>query len=144
MIIGQVTSTGNGVVNVPVLGQGVSDAQAKGGLGSMLALMTAAYKASDNFGEGWFSAAGSTPRALWLPVGHRWSLGAPSGTGVISLYIAGQLLSFTVATDEPAADICYGPGCPGQWHRQSSGDSRGNRRDREVHGQEQGGHRQRH
>lgn len=107
LIIGQITSTGNGVVNVPVLGQGVSDAQAKGGLGSMLALMTAAYKKSDNFGEIWFlpvaDAEGSVAASGSLLVA-----GTPSGAGVISLYIAGQLLSFAVATAEPAADIATG------------------------------------
>lgn len=107
LIIGQITDTGNGVVNVPVLGQGKSDAQAKGGLGSMLALMTAAYKASDNFGEVWFlplaDAAGSVAATGTLLVA-----GTPSGTGVISLYIAGQLLSFPVSTAEPAADIATG------------------------------------
>lgn len=107
LIIGQVTATGNGVVNVPVLGQGVSDAQAKGGLGSMLALMTAAYKSSDSFGEVWFlplaDAEGSVAASGSLLVA-----GAPSGTGVISLYIAGQLLSFPVATAEPAEDIAVG------------------------------------
>ena len=107
LIIGQITSTGNGVVTVPVLGQGVSDAQAKGGLGSMLALMTAAYKKSDNFGEVWFlpleDAEGSVAASGSLLVA-----GTPSGTGVISLYIAGQLLSFAVATAEPAADIASG------------------------------------
>ncbi|MFA7942062.1 phage tail sheath subtilisin-like domain-containing protein [Pseudomonas brenneri] len=107
LIIGQITSTGNGVVNVPVLGQGVSDAQAKGGLGSMLALMTATYKKSDNFGEVWFlpleDAEGSVAASGSLLVA-----GTPSGTGVISLYIAGQLLSFAVATAEPAADIASG------------------------------------
>lgn len=107
LIIGQITSTGNGVVNVPVLGQGVSDAQAKGGLGSMLALMTAAYKTSDNFGEVWFlplaDAEGSVAASGSLLVA-----GTPSGTGVISLYIAGQLLSFAVATSELAADIATG------------------------------------
>jgi len=107
LIIGQITTTGNGVVNVPVLCQGVSDAQAKGGLGSMLALMTAAYKASDSFGEVWFlplaDAVGSVAASGSLLVA-----GAPSGTGVISLYIAGQLLSFVVSTAEPAADIATG------------------------------------
>lgn len=107
LIIGQITSTGNGVVNVPVLGQGVSDAQAKGGLGSMLALMTAAYKKSDNFGEVWFLPLADAEGAV-AASGSLLVAGTPSGTGVISLYIAGQLLSFAVATAEPAADIASG------------------------------------
>lgn len=104
LIIGQVTASGNAVVSVPVLGQGVSDAQAKGGLGSMLALMTSAYKASDDFGEIWFlplaDAAGSTAASGTVAVA-----GTPTATGVVSLYIAGQLLSLTVTAGEAAADI---------------------------------------
>jgi phage tail sheath gpL-like len=104
LIIGQVTASGNGVVNVPVLGQGVSDAKAKGGLGSMLALMTDAYVRADDFGEVWFlplaDAAGGVAAAGTVLIA-----GTPTATGVISLYIAGQLLSLTVTTGEIAADI---------------------------------------
>lgn len=104
LIIGQVTASGNGVVNVPVLGQGVSDAKAKGGLGSMLALMTDAYVRADDFGEVWFlplaDAAGGVAATGTVLIA-----GTPTATGVISLYIAGQLLSLTVTTGELAADI---------------------------------------
>jgi phage tail sheath gpL-like len=104
LIIGQVTASGNGVVNIPVLGQGVSDAKAKGGLGSMLALMTDAYVRADDFGEVWFlplaDAAGGVAATGTVLIA-----GTPTATGVISLYIAGQLLSLTVTTGELAADI---------------------------------------
>lgn len=104
LIVGQITASGNGVPGVPVLGQGVSDAQAKGGLGSMLALMTAAYKNSDSFGEVWFlplaDAAGSVAATGTVAI-----VGSPTATGVISLYIAGKLISLTVTTGELAADI---------------------------------------
>ena len=104
LIIGQVTASGNGVVNVPVLGQGVSDAKAKGGLGSMLALMTDAYVRADDFGEVWFlpltDAAGGVAATGTVLIA-----GTPTATGVISLYIAGQLLSLTVTTGELAPDI---------------------------------------
>ncbi|PWK30856.1 phage tail sheath subtilisin-like domain-containing protein [Pseudomonas sp. OV226] len=104
LIIGQITASGNGVVNVPVLGQGVSDAKAKGGLGSMLALMTDAYVRADDFGEVWFlplaDAAGGVAATGTVLIA-----GTPTATGVISLYIAGQLLSLTVTTGELAADI---------------------------------------
>lgn len=104
LIIGQIIASGNGVVNVPVLGQGVSDAKAKGGLGSMLALMTDAYVRADDFGEVWFlplaDAAGGVAASGTVLIA-----GTPTATGVISLYIAGQLLSLTVTTGELAADI---------------------------------------
>ena len=103
LIIGQITAAGNGVVNVPVLGQGVTDAQAKGGQGSMLALEVAAYVANDNFGEVWFlplaDASGGVVATGTMLIG-----GLPTATGVISLYIAGQLVSLVVtAAEAPAA-----------------------------------------
>jgi len=104
LIVGQITDSGNGVPGIPVLGQGISDAQAKGGLGSMLALMTAAYKGSDSFGEVWFlplaDAEGSVGAAGTVDI-----VGSPTATGVISLYIAGQLTSLTVTTGDAASDI---------------------------------------
>nr|WP_314638135.1 phage tail sheath subtilisin-like domain-containing protein [uncultured Pseudomonas sp.] len=104
LIIGQVTASGNGVVNVPVLGQGVSDAKAKGGLGSMLALMTDAYVRADDFGEVWFLPLADAADGV-AATGTVLIAGTPTATGVISLYIAGQLLSLTVTTGELAADI---------------------------------------
>jgi phage tail sheath gpL-like len=104
LIIGQITSSGNGVVNIPVLGQGVSDAKAKGGLGSMLALMTAAYINSDNFGEVWFLPLADAGGGV-AATGTVLIAGTPTATGVISLYIAGQLLSLVVTVAETAAAI---------------------------------------
>ena len=107
LIIGQTTAAGNGAVNVPVLCRGVSDAQAKGGLGSMLALMTAAYKASDSFGEVWLlplaDAQGSVASSGSLLVA-----GTPSGEAIISLYIGGQRISLAVTTSEEAKAIAKG------------------------------------
>lgn len=104
LIIGQVLASGNAEVGVPVLGQGVTDAQAKGGQGSMLALMTAAYKASDDFGEVWFLPLADAEGSV-AATGSVLIAGSPSSTGVISLYIAGQLLSLTVTNAEVPADI---------------------------------------
>lgn len=104
LIIGQVTASGSGVVNIPVLGQGVSDAKAKGGLGSMLALMTDAYVRADDFGEVWFMPLADAAGGV-AATGTVLIAGTPTATGVISLYIAGQLLSLTVTTGELAADI---------------------------------------
>ncbi|MCO7569370.1 phage tail sheath subtilisin-like domain-containing protein [Pseudomonas chlororaphis] len=107
LIIGQITASGTAVVNVPVLGQGVNDAKAKGGQGSMLALMTAAYKGSDNFGELWFLPLADASGAV-AATGTLQVTGTPTATGVISLYVGGQLVSLIVATSEAAADIAAG------------------------------------
>lgn len=104
LIIGQVLSSGNAVVNMPVLGQGVSDAQAKGGLGSMLSLMTAAYVAADSVGETWFLPVADASGAVAASGSVKFT-GSPTATGTLSLYVAGQLLSLTVVTGELPADI---------------------------------------
>src|SRR3954468_7585292 len=54
LIIGQITATGTAVPNVPIISQGVGDAVAAGGVGSMLALMTDRYRQNDSFGEVWY------------------------------------------------------------------------------------------
>ena len=104
LIIGQVLTSGNAVVGVPVLGQGVADAKAKGGLGSMLALMTSAYVAADPFGEVWFLPLPDAQGAV-AASGSVLISGTPTATGVISLYIAGQLVSLAVTTAETPAEI---------------------------------------
>ncbi len=104
LIIGQVLASGSAVVGVPVLGQGVTDAQAKGGQGSMLALMTAAYVAADQFGEVWFLPLADADGSV-AAKGSVLIAGTPTTTGVVSLYIAGQLISLTVTTGETPADI---------------------------------------
>lgn len=104
LIIGQVLASGSAVVGVPVLGQGVTDAQAKGGQGSLLALMTAAYVAADQFGEVWFLPLADAEGSV-AAKGSVLIAGAPTTTGVVSLYIAGQLISLTVTTGEAPADI---------------------------------------
>lgn len=104
LIIGQVLPSGNAVVGVPVLGQGVTDAQAKGGLGSMLTLMTAAYVAADPFGEVWFLPLADAEGAV-AASGSVLIAGTPTATGVISLYIAGQLVSLAVTPAETPAEI---------------------------------------
>ncbi len=101
LIIGQITSAGQAVPNVPIISQGAADAAVQGGPGSMLALMTAAYKNSDSFGEVWYlplsDAAGAT-----AATGSVVFTGTPTATGAVSLYVAGQLVSIPVGlTDTP-------------------------------------------
>src|SRR5512135_2352375 len=62
LIIGQINGSGlpNSIPagaatpNVPVISQGVADAATQGGPGSMLHLMTQAYRLNDTFGEVWY------------------------------------------------------------------------------------------
>lgn len=106
LIIGQITSDGSAPAGIPFLSQGASDAIAKGGQGSMLAIMTAAYRASDDFGELWClplaDAAGAVAAA-----GSIAFAGTPTAAGVLSIYVAASKLTPAVMvpvalTDTPA------------------------------------------
>src|SRR5450830_1175316 len=104
LIIGQMTSAGNGVPNVPVISQGVDDAALVGGPGSMLHLETAAYRLADTFGEVWYLPLADDPAAL-----------AASGTiaftnpattnGTLYLYVAGVRIAQPVLTTQTPAQI---------------------------------------
>ena len=104
LIIGQMTSSGAGVANVPVICGGVGDAQNIGGLNSQLALMFAAYRLNDNFGEVWLlpvADAGAATAAAGTIVFSA----APTANGTISLYIAGQVVTVPVTAAQLVASI---------------------------------------
>jgi phage tail sheath gpL-like len=104
LIIGQITAQGSATAGVPVISQGASDAITQGGQGSMLALMTAAYIAADDFGEVWYlplaDASGAVAAAGSITVAS-----APTANGTLALYIAGQLVSVPVAVGDAVADV---------------------------------------
>jgi len=104
LIIGQITGSGTGVAGTPQISQGVSDAKSVGGRGSMLALMTAAYRKRDTFGELWYLplADGASSVAATGSINFT---SVPTATGVLSLYIAGQLVSLVVTSTMTAAQI---------------------------------------
>ncbi|AUT47012.1 phage tail sheath subtilisin-like domain-containing protein [Achromobacter sp. AONIH1] len=103
LIIGQMTSSGEGTAGVPVISQGIADAKRVGGIGSMLAAMTMAYRRADNFGEVWYlpladASAGQPGKGSVTFTSNS------SDAGVLSLYIAGALVSLSVLPSQaPAA-----------------------------------------
>lgn len=119
LIIGQITSTGVATPNVPIISQGPSDAINQGGAGSMLALMTAAYRKADTFGEVWYLPLADAVASV-AAAGSVALSGAPTAAGVISLYIAGTVVSVPVGiADTPttlaaalAAAITANPNLP--------------------------------
>jgi phage tail sheath gpL-like len=107
LIIGQATAaaiTAGTVPNVPVLSQGVADAAAVGGPGSMLHLMTQAYRANDTFGEVWYlplaDAAGATAATGSVAIGA-----APTANGTYYLYIGGVRIAQPVLAGQTPAQI---------------------------------------
>ncbi|PXW23408.1 phage tail sheath subtilisin-like domain-containing protein [Paraburkholderia caballeronis] len=97
LIIGQMLASGTGIANTPQISQGVSDAKSVGGRGSMLALMTAAYRARDTFGEVWYLPLSDGESSV-AAAGSLTFASAATATGVLSLYIAGQLVSLVVTS----------------------------------------------
>lgn len=112
LIIGQILSTGVAPANAPLISQGANDAIAQGGAGSMLALMTAAYLNSDNFGEVWYlpvaDASGAVAAAGTITI-----TGAPTDAGTLSLYVGAYqgptglqgLVSVAVSTSDTPTTI---------------------------------------
>lgn len=104
LIVGQITSSGTFTPNVPVLLTSLDAARAGAGAGSMLYLMAAAYRASDPFGEVWL-----------LPLADHGSGVAATGTvaftgpttaaGVLSQYVAGELVSVPVTSGQSATSV---------------------------------------
>lgn len=107
LVIGQITTGGAAVANTPRISQGVGDAVVQGGIGSQLALMANAYQANDSFGELWYLPLADATGAL-AAAGSINFTAAPTATGVLSLYIAGQLVPFTVTAAETAAQMATG------------------------------------
>jgi phage tail sheath gpL-like len=104
VVIGQITSAGVAVPNVPIISQGPSDAITQGGPGSILALMTAAYRKADPFGELWYlplSDNGSGVKAN----GSIAYTAAPTQNGTHNLYIAGVNLQVAISSTMTAANV---------------------------------------
>lgn len=107
LIVGQATAaaiTAGTVPNVPIISQGASDAISVGGAGSMLALMTAAYRQNDTFGEVWYLPLADDPAAI-AATGTILIGSAPTANGTLYLYIGGVRIAQAVLTTQTAAQI---------------------------------------
>jgi phage tail sheath gpL-like len=104
LIIGQMTSAGTGTANTPQISQGATEAKSVGGQGSMLALMTAAYRAADPFGEVWYLPLADDPSAV-AASGSISITSAATANGTLNLYIAGQRVTLAVTSAQTTAQI---------------------------------------
>lgn len=107
LIIGQATAAAiaaGTVPNVPVISQGVADAAAVGGIGSMLHLMTAAYRLNDQFGEVWYLPLADDPAAT-AAAGSINFTSPPSANGTLYLYIAGSRIALPVLPTQTTANL---------------------------------------
>jgi len=104
LVLAQITADGTATPNVPAISQGSDDAIRAGGVGSMLALMLAAYRTNDAFGEVWYlplaDADGATPAKGRLTIDS-----APTAAGTFNLYIAGRRIAQPVQPTQGINDI---------------------------------------
>jgi phage tail sheath gpL-like len=104
LIIGQIRSTGTAVANVPVISQGVSDAKTAGGAGSLLHLMSQAYRLNDTFGEVWYLPLADDAGAV-AATGSVAITAAPTANGTLYLYIGGVRIAQPVLSTQTTAQI---------------------------------------
>jgi phage tail sheath gpL-like len=104
LIIGQVTGSSTLTANVPALSISAAEARIAGGAGSILAAMVAAYRANDVFGELWYLPVADDGSAV-AATGSIAFAGPATAAGVLSLYIAGQLVSIVVTSAMTAAQL---------------------------------------
>ncbi|OJA82909.1 phage tail protein [Burkholderia ubonensis] len=103
LLIGPMT-TGAATANIPLLSAGTGDANVQFGANSVLALMTAAYRQNDQFGEVWCLPVADAGGAV-AATGSIAFTAAPTANGVISLYVADQLVSVPVTQGMTTAQI---------------------------------------
>lgn len=102
LLIGGKIAAGVAPADVPVIVSGADDARTKFGVGSILALMAAAYRRNDAFGELWalpVSDAGGGAAAA----GVLSFTGPATAAGVLSLYIGRQRIAVNIASGMTAA-----------------------------------------
>jgi phage tail sheath gpL-like len=104
LIVGQITATGTATPNVPVISQGIGDAQTQGGPNSMLALMTSWYRKRDTFGEVWYLPLADDPSALAAAGSVNFTAPA-TANGTFYLYVGGVRYALPVLTTQTAANL---------------------------------------
>lgn len=104
LIIGQITAAGTAAPNVPIISQGAADAAIAGGQDSMLALMTAAYRVNDTFGEVWYLPLSDDAAAL-SAAGTVTFLTPPTVNGTVYLYVAGVRYALPALTSQTVAQL---------------------------------------
>ncbi|PWC74057.1 phage tail sheath subtilisin-like domain-containing protein [Azospirillum sp. TSH64] len=104
LIVGQITGSGTATAGAPVICPSLGEAQSLAGLGSQLALMYEAYRASDSFGEVWLlplaDAAGATAATGTITL-----TGSPTANGTLALYVGGVLVAQPVVSGQAVAAI---------------------------------------
>ena len=104
LLVGQITASGTATANVPILAYSQAQVNTACGANSMLALMYAAYRAQDPYGEVWIAPladnAGGTQATGTIAFS-----GTATAAGTLSLYVMGVLIPVAVSVGDTASVI---------------------------------------
>ena len=104
LIVGQILSSGTAVANTPVMAYSQAQVNTLCGNNSMLALMYAAYRAQDPYGECWIGpladASGGTAATGTITI-----TGPATAPGTLSLYIMGVPVPVAVGGTDTATTV---------------------------------------
>src|ERR1035441_2070640 len=98
LIVGQVLSTGTAVANTPVMAYSMAQVNTLCGNNSMLALMYAAYRLQDPFGECWIGPLADNSGGS-VGTGTITITGPATAAGTLSLYVMGVPVPVAVNRD---------------------------------------------
>jgi len=104
LLIGQMLGTGTAAPNVPVMAYSQAQVDTLCGARSMLALMYAAYRAQDAFGEVWIGPLLDNPGGV-VATGTMTLSGTATAAGALVVYVMGVPISTPVAVGDAAATV---------------------------------------
>ena len=104
LVIGQITSVGIAVPNIPIISAGPADAALQGGPNSMLSLMFAAYRLNDPFGEVWYLPLSDAGGAV-AATGTVTFTAAATANGAFNLYVAGARYVMPALTTQTTSQL---------------------------------------
>lgn len=104
LLVGQMLAAGTATANAPLLATSQAQVNLLCGANSMLAMMYAAYRLQDPYGECWLLPVADNGAGA-AAIGSVLFAGTATANGTLSLYVGGTLLSVGVNAGDTAASI---------------------------------------
>ena len=105
LLIGGMLPSGSATAGIPARASSPDTVGDLAGKGSILHAMMTAYQKNDTAAEVWILPLEEDPDSMTVATGSIKVTSAPTATGVISLYIAGERIQLTVVATDTVASI---------------------------------------